>query len=1185
MLSPLFLFHRKEERRKFMAYYRPDTSRCSPGGSSSTKWYDLRIVLNPDSTGYYKGTVTRHGTNISKELDFGLCTAGTEYYQSCTFTGLSANTEYTFDGTLSVKWSESDSYQTGSATFNYVGVTLPATPSNISASVSQDGNTVTVNWYQDYGNGGSTIGDRVTIYDSNDNAIGTKTVTVTSSGTKSCTFDMSGKPSGVYKAEVVAGLYGNEESYFFSDDTTFTIAEPEPDITGTISNVKVTPSNTSATVEWRWTPGVSFRNSSYFYNYNVGYKKSSSSPLSFKYVESSSPTSGADTPKNYIITIPNLTSGTEYDYTIQMTGYKSGDEKLIANTDVASFTTTGTDILSTPSVSVTENTATISWTFTPGSSTTNWYCGFVEIGKGAVFRGVDEQTSAIKQGNNGKMTFLVTFTGLSSGQKYSYGLQMRSGTSNSSSAMYDMSGSEFFKTGNFTTSGTASGDGEYGGTLSNINANPGDTYVEPSFKFTPTSAETHYYRARFYIPAKGANLTSVKTGSSSSPISFTMVDFDRAFDGLTPGNTYSYSIIMYGGPDENSLDVNNVRYDGTFTTSSGSSSGGGSSDTEPSGANSDPSGPSGTADDWSTIGGNGHLLARGDRNKRINDTVADYLGDAHTTSGTATDSISARGEIYWPNTESSSIFMAARLYYAKDNMVSNTHYIGYSDGTLGEIHPGDNSEYNYRTTLVESTISNVKPDETYYIKAYALTEEDIYNYTESTLELNTSYYSNVHKISRVRPYVEWTDGNGGSVTSPRANTLYTSFTVNKVNLNGLGDYFKFVLIQEKGSGSSPISSLSAVKSSSTQTVLYEGSSKTLTSTSDTLVVSDYASNISSGTYNLYACVYYFDSDDGDWHLAGSKKYGTAGTDTYHYGEAFTLHNSINVSGPSQWDNTDPDPGTTTGTPTGLWSASPSAYQKTGTKKVNYSATVSRNDSVQSSYYVRIRVVDTGTGSDIGTTDPQYISRAGSISISRTTSSDLSNGSHSYQFVPEYSASQSGPWTELRSSSGGALKQIVTFVITDGGGGGSSMPSNRIPLWSWDKQNNEHATQQQIRQAYIAISSQGAPSYFLHQVWNSLLYFIEDKIELFGKSWWGSSHGDKYLDFTNALMTKDDRVLTAKRFMTLTYNILNISASAGISFTKPYYSVERRPNETVYGAYFINATNAINDIIAQINANL
>ena len=328
-------------------------------------------------------------------------------------------------------------------------------------------------------------------------------------------------------------------------------------------------------------------------------------------------------------------------------------------------------------------------------------------------------------------------------------------------------------------------------------------------------------------------------------------------------------------------------------------------------------------------------------------------------------------------------------------------------------------------------------------------------------------------------------------------------------------------------------------------------------------------------------------DDGDWHLAGSKKYGTDGTDTYHYGAAFTLHSNITVSGASQWDNTDPDSGTTTGVPTGLWSASPSAYQKTGTKKVNYSATVSRNDSVQTSYYVRIRVVDTGTGSDIGTTDPQLISRAGSVSISRTTSSDLSNGSHSYQFIPEYSASQSGPWTELCSSSGGALKQIVTFVITDGGGGGggSATPSNRIPLWSWDKQNNEHATQQQVRQAYIAISSQGAPSYFLHQVWNSLLYFVEDKIELFGKSWWGSSHGDKYLDFTNALMTNDDRVLTAKRFMTLTYNILNISASAGISFTKPYYSVERRPNETVYGAYFINATNAINDIITQINANL
>lgn len=1181
MLSPLFYFIERK-KGETMAYYRPDTSRCSPGGSSSAKWYNLEIVLNPDSTGYYKGTVTRHGTNISKELDFGLCTAGTEYYQSCTFTELSANTEYTFDGTLAVRWSESDSYQTGSATFNYVGVTLPATPSNISANVSQDGNTVTVNWYQDYGNGGSTIGDRVTIYDSNDNAISTKTVTVTSSGTKSCTFDMSGEPSGVYKAEVVAGLYGNEESYFFSDDTTFTIAEPEPDITGTISNVKVTPSNTSAVIEWKWTPDASFRSSSYRYSWETSCVVVGNASLTVE-KESTSYTYGNDTPKTYTVTMTGLKSGQSYVYQIAMNGGKtSGTEKNIA-LYADNFTTTGTDILGTPSVSVTDNTATISWDFTPGSSTTNWYCGFVEIGKGAVFRGVDEQTSAIKQGNNGKMTFSVTFTGLSSGQKYSYGLQMRSGTSNSSSAMYDMSGSEFFNTGNFTTSGTASGDGEYGGTLSNINANPGDTYADPSFKFTPTSTETHSYQALFYIPGKGSQRSVIKTGSSSSPITFTSDDFSNAFDGLTSGNTYSYSITMYGGPDENNLTTNGVRYDGTFTTSSGSSSGGGSggsSENEPGPANGnhDPNGPTGYANDHNSILGRGHLHVHGFRSAQLDAPDMDAV-DVATSDGTASYPILAYADVSW---EGDPAYFGARIYYAKDNLVSNTHYLGYIDGDYHEVtdNPDIDDTESLDWSLTNGRIDNVKANEVYYLKAYTLSAPDITQNDEENAALNTAYYSNTSKVERIYPYLVYTDGAAVNVTSPRANTIQVSYRVNKFNLFGLGDSFKFVLLKDKY-----YYHLSDAKSASDCTVLYEGSPYVLTNQSDIFTIDETINNAPGGSYSVYPCIYYYNVDSG-WDLASRVNYGTQGTQPKQRGIMY-VQKQITVSGPSQWDNTDPDPGTTTGVPTGLWRASPSAYQKTGTKKVNYSATVSRNDSVQSSYYVRIRVVDTGTGADIGTTDPQSISRAGSVSISRTTSSDLSNGSHSYQFIPEYSASQSGPWTELKSSSGGALKQIVTFVITDGGGGGggSATPSNRIPLWSWDKQNNEHATQQQVRQAYIAISSQGAPSYFLHQVWNSLLYFVEDKIELFGKSWWGSSHGDKYLDFTNALMTNDDRVLTAKRFMTLTYNILNISASAGISFTKPYYSVERRPNETVYGAYFINATNAINDIIAQINANL
>lgn len=170
-----------------------------------------------------------------------------------------------------------------------------------------------------------------------------------------------------------------------------------------------------------------------------------------------------------------------------------------------------------------------------------------------------------------------------------------------------------------------------------------------------------------------------------------------------------------------------------------------------------------------------------------------------------------------------------------------------------------------------------------------------------------------------------------------------------------------------------------------------------------------------------------------------------------------------------------------------------------------------------------------------------------------------------------------------TANGEQLKKAVSFVVTDSGSGsGQSEVSGMFPLWSWSKQNNAHATEQQVRQAYIAITSQGMPSYFPYQVWNSLLYFVRNCIEQFGKTWWGSEKGEKYLNFQYALMSNSDKVLTAKRFMTLTYNILNISASSGVSFSKPCYSVEREPGEIVYGAYFISATNAINDVLTQIN---
>lgn len=131
-------------------------------------------------------------------------------------------------------------------------------------------------------------------------------------------------------------------------------------------------------------------------------------------------------------------------------------------------------------------------------------------------------------------------------------------------------------------------------------------------------------------------------------------------------------------------------------------------------------------------------------------------------------------------------------------------------------------------------------------------------------------------------------------------------------------------------------------------------------------------------------------------------------------------------------------------------------------------------------------------------------------------------------------------------------------------GGSS-----LALWDWDASNGS-ATATQTRRAYTAITSHGSLSDFSYKVWNDLCSKVNDAITAKGYSW-SSSSG--YLTYNATLMTTDDKELTATRFNTLRYQIGRFISTTGIT--------DRSRGDTVYGWYFVDLADYLNDLINSI----
>lgn len=125
----------------------------------------------------------------------------------------------------------------------------------------------------------------------------------------------------------------------------------------------------------------------------------------------------------------------------------------------------------------------------------------------------------------------------------------------------------------------------------------------------------------------------------------------------------------------------------------------------------------------------------------------------------------------------------------------------------------------------------------------------------------------------------------------------------------------------------------------------------------------------------------------------------------------------------------------------------------------------------------------------------------------------------------------------------------------------------VEEWSWESSNGPEylATTAQTEQAYTAITNNGYLSDFSYLVWNDLVYKTNEVITGRNGSW-----NTTYGTLSQTLMTSSDRVMTAKRFNAVWWNLAQY-VTVGLSRA-------RVAGETVMGSYFVTLAEAVNRAI-------
>lgn len=129
------------------------------------------------------------------------------------------------------------------------------------------------------------------------------------------------------------------------------------------------------------------------------------------------------------------------------------------------------------------------------------------------------------------------------------------------------------------------------------------------------------------------------------------------------------------------------------------------------------------------------------------------------------------------------------------------------------------------------------------------------------------------------------------------------------------------------------------------------------------------------------------------------------------------------------------------------------------------------------------------------------------------------------------------------------------VVKDAGG---ISTTSSVQAWDWNKSA-------QTQQAYRAITQAGYLSDFKYTVWNDMVDKAVEIIAARGAQW-----NNDYGTVAESKMVSSNRILTAKKFNALWWNLKHFTDVSGVQ--------KAVTGGKIYGSYFIALTDAMNSII-------
>lgn len=118
-------------------------------------------------------------------------------------------------------------------------------------------------------------------------------------------------------------------------------------------------------------------------------------------------------------------------------------------------------------------------------------------------------------------------------------------------------------------------------------------------------------------------------------------------------------------------------------------------------------------------------------------------------------------------------------------------------------------------------------------------------------------------------------------------------------------------------------------------------------------------------------------------------------------------------------------------------------------------------------------------------------------------------------------------------------------------------------WSWSSSNGD-ATTTQTKNAYTAVTTKGKCSDFSYKVWNDMCAKVLEVLEYEDDEW-----QDDYASYSDTKMSSSSKVLTAKRFNSLTCNIEYL-------YGVPWVTVSK--GQAVYGSLITDLMTRLNNYI-------